>query len=130
MTFEQIPMSHTDEVRLAKGYIMNKMRHLGFTSGRHTSIDNLPKSCPEELRPYVAEAIRDLFREGHLSKKSTGYGVEVTMIKSRAAFDYANLYCRKYGLPEEEYGKPYRPTKAPPLPIDVLRALKFKKKKD
>lgn len=123
-------MSGTDEVRLAKGYITNKMRHLGFTSGRHTSIDNLPKSCPEELRPYVTEAMRELFGEGHLSKKSTEYGVEVTMIKSKAAFDYANLYCRKYGLQEEEYGKPYRPSKAPPLPIEALRALKFKEKKE
>lgn len=123
-------MSRLDAIRLAKGYIMHKMRHLGFTSGRHTSIDNLPKSCPEELRPYVAEATRDLFVEGHLSKKSTEYGVQVTAIKSKAAFDYANLYCRKYDLQEEEYGKPYRPTKAPPLPIEVLRALKFKEKKE
>jgi hypothetical protein len=122
-------MSRLDEIRLAKGYIMHKMRHLGFTSGRHTSIDNLPKSCPEELRPYVAEAIRDLFVEGHLSKKSTEYGVQVTAIKSKAAFDYANLYCREYDLQEEEYGKPYRPRKVPPLPTEVLHALKFKKKK-
>ena len=113
---------------MQRGYITYKMRHLGFTSGRHTSINNLPKSCPEELSPYVDEGIRELFREGHLSKKSTEYGVEVTMIKSKAAFDYANLYCRKYNLQEEEYGKPHRPTKAPPLPTEVLHALKFKKK--
>jgi hypothetical protein len=121
-------MDRAGRIRLAKGYVMHKMRHLGYTSGRHTSIDNLPKSCPEELRPNVADAIRDLFVEGHLLKKSTEYGVQVTMIKSKAAFDYANLYCREYNLQEEEYGKPYRRTKVPPLPTQVLHALKLKKR--
>ena len=48
---------------------------------------------------------------------------------SRSAFDYANLYASKYGLEQEEYGKPHKPEKAPPLPPEVLRALKFPKKK-
>jgi len=122
-------MSHADEIRLAKGFIMYKMRHLGYMSGDHTSIDHLPKSCPEELAPYVRDAIRELLQERHLSKKPTEYGEEVTMIKSKTSYDYANLYARKYGLDEEEYGKPGKRDKAPPLPPEVLRALKFPKKK-
>jgi len=122
-------MSYTDDVRLAKGFILYKLKHLGYTSGKHTSIDNLPKSCPVELRPFVPEAISQLLQERHLSSKPTGYGTQVTMITSKNAFDYSNLYCRRYGLEEEEYGKPHKPEKAPPLPADVLRALKFPKKK-
>jgi hypothetical protein len=129
ITLEQTPISHADEVRLAKGFIMYKMRHLGYMSGDHTSIDNLPKSSPPELRPYIDEAIRQLFQERHLSKKTTEYGVEVTMIKSKTAFDYANLYATRYDLEVQEYGTSSRPEKAPPLPSEVLRALKFKKKK-
>jgi hypothetical protein len=122
-------MSHIEEVRLAKGFIMYKLKHLGYTSGEHTSIDNLPKSCPEELRPFIAEAIRELLQERHLLPKPTGYGKQVTMVMSKSAFDYANLYAIRYDLEQEEYGKPHKPEKAPPLPPEALRALKFPKKK-
>ena len=122
-------MSHADEVRLAKGFILYKMKHLGYTSGEHTSIDNLPKSCPAELLPFIPEATRQLLQERHLLPKPTGYGRQVTMVMSKSAFDYANLYAKRYNLDQEEYGKPHKPENAPPLPPDVLRALKFSKKK-
>jgi hypothetical protein len=63
-----------DEIRLTKGFIMQKMRSRKKVSGAHTSPDNLPKSCPEDLRPYVDEAIEALKREGLLSIHSTHYG--------------------------------------------------------
>jgi len=122
-------MSHIEEVRLAKGFVMYKLKSLGYTSGKHTSIDNLPKSCPDELRPFVDEAIRELLRERLLLPKPTSYGKQVTMVMSKSAFDYANLYAIRYGRDQEEYGKPHKPENAPPLPPEVLRALKFPKKK-
>jgi hypothetical protein len=118
-----------DEIRLAKGFIMQKMRSWRLVSGPHTSPDNLPKGCPKELRPYVNTAIEELKREQLLSVHSTGYGPQATAVLSKEMYDYANLYCRHYGLPEEEFGKPQKRRKAEPLPEDVLRALRFTKKK-
>ena len=122
-------MSYIEQVRLAKGFILYKLKHLGYTSGEHTSIDNLPKSCPVELRPFIPEAIRQLLQERHLLPKPTSYGRHVTMMMSKPAFEYANLYAIRYGLEQEEYGKPQNPEKTPPLSPDVLRALKFPKKR-
>jgi len=42
-------MSTEERTKLAKGFVMNKMYSLGLIGGRHTSVDNLPKSCPHEL---------------------------------------------------------------------------------
>jgi len=122
-------MSHLDEVRLAKGFVMHKMYHLGYTSGSHTSIDNLPKSCPEELRPFIETAISELKRERLILTKPTSYGEQVTAPITATGFDYANNFRRKYNIPEEQYGKPSKPQKPQPLPDEVLRALKFKKKR-
>jgi hypothetical protein len=104
------------------------MYHLGYTSGQHTSIDNLPKSCPAELRPFVEEAIGDLMRERLLLKKPTSYGPQVTAAINPTGFDYANRYRRKYGLQEEEYGKPARAERAEPLTPEEIRKLKFREK--
>jgi len=122
-------MSHIDEIRLAKGFIMQKMRHLKLVNGPHTSPDNLPKSCPEELLPYVKTAIIELKGEGLLSFHSTSYGPQVTAVRCKELYEYANLYCIRYNLPVEEYGKPQKAPKVEPLPEDVLRALKWPKKK-
>lgn len=120
-------MLHADEVRLAKGFIMHKMYGLGKTSGEHTSIDNLPKSCPERCRPYIKEAIAELFQERHLRKKPTSYGPQVTAIRSKTGYDYANFYRREFKIEEEEYGKPYQQKKIEPLSDEELHALKLRK---
>ncbi|MGA8904562.1 MAG: hypothetical protein WB661_06095 [Candidatus Bathyarchaeia archaeon] len=120
-------MSHIDDVRLAKGFIMHKMYRLGYTTGKHTSTDHLPKSCPAELRPFVEEAVRDLISERLLSKKPTGYGPQVTALKSPTGFGYANSYRRRYGIKEEEYGKPVKSKKVEPLTKEELHKLKIRK---
>ena len=120
-------MPHVDDVRLAKGFIMHKMYRLGYTTGKHTSIDNLPKSCPKELRPFVQEAISDLVNEKLLVKKPTGYGPQVTALKSSVGFEYANVYRRRYGIKEEEYGKPSKSEKVQPLTSEELHKLKIRK---
>ncbi len=128
-SLEKTPMSYSAELRLTKGFIMHKMYHLGYTSGAHTSIDNLPKSCPDELRPFVDAAIRELKRERLLVPKPTSYGQQVTVQIAPTGFDYANAYRRKYGIPEEQYGKPQKQQKTQLLSMDVLRSLKLKKKR-
>src|SRR3989304_7527883 len=118
-----------DEIRLAKGFIMHKMYHLEYTSGRHTSLDNLPKSCPKRCQPYIDVAISELFKERHLSKKPASYGPQVTAIPSQTGYDYANFYRREFNIEEEEYGKPYQPKKVKPLSDAELHALKLRKKR-
>jgi hypothetical protein len=125
---EQIPMLHMDQIRLAKGFIMHKMYHYRYTGGGHTDISNLCKSCPEELKKYVQTAITELMREGLILRKQAWYGKHVYAIKNQLGYEYANAYRRHYNLDEEVYGRPYRPTKVQPLPEEVLRALKFKKR--
>ncbi len=122
-------MSLMDEIRLAKGFIMHKMYHLGYVSGRHTSIDNLAKSCPERCRPHINVAISELFQERHLVKKPTSYGPQVTAVRSQTGYYYANFFRREFKIEEEEYGKPYRPKKVQPLSDDELHALKLRKKR-
>lgn len=126
-TLEENTMSHVDEVRLAKGFIMHKMYRLGYTAGKHTSIDNLPKSCPPELRRFVDDAVRDLLGERLLSKKPTGYGPQVSALISQIGFQYANFFRRRYGIKEEEYGKPAKTEKVEALTREELRKLKIRK---
>lgn len=127
-TLYQIPMSHIDEIRLTKGFVMHKMYRLDYTSSKHTSIDNLPKSCPVELRKFVEEAITDLLSERLLVKRPTRYGPQVSATISATGFEYANYYRRRYHIDEEEYGKPTKTEKVEPLTSEELRKLKFNKK--
>ena len=60
-----------DRVRLAKGFILNKMYFHGYVCrkighGKHTSVDNLGKSCPSELRPFLGTAIQELESKNRL----------------------------------------------------------------
>lgn len=89
------------------------MYHLEYTSGRHTFLDNLPKSCPKGCQPYIDVAISELFKE----------------IPSQTGYDYANFYRREFNIEEEEYGKPYQPKKVKPLSDAELHALKLRKKR-
>jgi len=122
-------MSHADEIRLAKGFVCQKMRHLKLVNGAHTSPDNLPKSCPMELLPYVRIAIQELKGERILLFHPTSYGPQVTAVRCKELYDYANLFCVRYNLQVEEFGKPQKTPRVEPLPEDVLRALKRRKKK-
>ena len=62
-----------------KGKILHKLTRLGKFSHSHTSIDNLPKGFPKELRGEVKDNVEDLIKEGILFKKPTSYGTEISI---------------------------------------------------
>ncbi len=65
-----------DEV---KGKILHKLTRLGKFKHSHTSLDNLPKGFPKDIRGAVKEHVDELIREGILFVKSTNYGKEVSI---------------------------------------------------
>ena len=66
----------TEEI---KGKILHKLTRLGKFKHSHTSIDNLPKGFPKELRGTIKTSIEELMKEGILSVKPTHYGKEVSI---------------------------------------------------
>ena len=62
-----------------KGKILHKLTRLGKFSHSHTSIDNLPKGFPIDLRGRVKEEIDDLIKENILFVKPTSYGKEISI---------------------------------------------------
>ena len=128
MTLDWLPMSAERQMRLAKGFIMNKMYTLGYIAGRHTSPNNLPKSCPPELAECVTEAIRQLHKERLLYIKPTGYGDQASAVMADQGRAYANAYRRYVKLPETDFKPLQQQSKAPPLTEAELRKLRFKQK--
>jgi len=119
-------MSQQALTKLAKGFIMNKMYTLGYIGGRHTSPNNLPKSCPPELQQHVNAAIAQLRKERLLTIKPTNYGEQASAIMSELGREYANAYRAHVDLPETDF-TPSKKAKASPLTEEELRKLKFKK---
>ncbi len=115
-------------MKLAKGFIMNKMYTLGYIGGRHTSPDNLPRSCPPELEKWVRAAVEQLRQEGLLIIKPTGYGDQASAVMTDHGREYANAYKRSVNLPEADFSPPRQQRKVPPLTDEQLRKLKFRKK--
>ena len=62
-----------------KGKILHKLTRLGKFEHSHTSIDNLPKGFPKDLRGRVKDLIKELKKENILLSKPTGYGEEVSL---------------------------------------------------
>lgn len=62
-----------------KGKILHKLTRLGKFSHSHTSIDNLPKGFPPEIRKRVKDMAKELKKEGILFRKPTSYGEEVSI---------------------------------------------------
>ncbi len=59
--------------------ILRKLVYLGKWGGSHTSIDNVPKGFPKEIRGRVKEVARELIKRGWLLSKPTSYGLEVSL---------------------------------------------------
>ncbi len=124
-----------DRIRLAKGYILNKMYFHGYVChrtghGKHTSVCDLGTGCPSELSSFVDAAIQELKAKHRLLVTwPTSYGEQACVIASQARYDLANVYNKYAALPLVEYGKPASTTKVPPLPERELRKLKLKKSK-
>ena len=62
-----------------KGKVLHKLTRMGKFEHSHTSIDNLPKGFPKDLRGRVKDMAKELKKEGILLSKPTGYGEEVSM---------------------------------------------------
>jgi hypothetical protein len=62
-----------------KGKILHKLTRLGKIKHSHTSIDNLPKGFPGDLRGEVKKCVEELIKEGILFLKPTSYGEEVSI---------------------------------------------------
>ena len=59
--------------------ILRKLVYLGKWGGSHTSIDNVPKGFPKEIRGRVKEVARELIKRELLLSKPTSYGLEVSL---------------------------------------------------
>ena len=62
-----------------KGKILHKLSRLGKFEHSHTSIDNLPKGFPIDIRGRVKDMSKELKKEGILMSKPTSYGEEVSI---------------------------------------------------
>ena len=62
-----------------KGKVLHKLTRLGKFFHSHTSINNLPKGFPPEIRGRVKDMAKELKKEGILFSKPTGYGEEVSI---------------------------------------------------
>ncbi|MBU1850452.1 MAG: hypothetical protein KKH40_07000 [Nanoarchaeota archaeon] len=62
-----------------KGKILHKLTRLGKFKHSHTSIDNLPKGFPKDVRGKVKAHTEELIKEQILFVKPTSYGVEVSI---------------------------------------------------
>ncbi len=72
------------ELRL-RGVILNKLDRKGKWGPVRTSLDNLPKGLPSDLRGEAKAVARALIKEGLILEKPTSYGVEVSLNLRRRA---------------------------------------------
>lgn len=80
-----------------KGKILHKLARLGKFSHSHTSIDNLPKGFPPDIKKRVKDMGKELKKEGILFSKPTGYGEEVSInhrMKEKILY-YVNKFLEK-----------------------------------
>lgn len=62
-----------------KGKILHKLTRLGKFMHSHTSIDNLPKGFPTDIRGKVKDMVKELIKENILLTKPTNYGLEISI---------------------------------------------------
>lgn len=62
-----------------KGKILHKLTRMGKFKHSHTSVDNLPKGFPPDIKGNVKELVKELIKEGILFVKPTSYGLEVSI---------------------------------------------------
>lgn len=62
-----------------KGKILHKLTRLGKFKHSHTSIDNLPKGFPKDIRGEIKSYVEELIKEKILFVKPTSYGKEVSV---------------------------------------------------
>lgn len=80
-----------------KGKILHKLTRLGKFSHSHTSIDNLPKGFPPEIRGRVKDMAKELKKEQILFSKPTSYGEEISInpVQKENIMIYINKFLNK-----------------------------------
>ncbi len=80
-----------------KGKILHKLTRLGKFKHSHTSVNNLPKGFPKDIRGRVKDNIKDLKKEGILFSKPTNYGEEVSINLDRKdkIMYYIDIFLKK-----------------------------------
>jgi len=70
-----------EDYNLIKKLILRKMVRKRMWMHKHTSIHNLPKGLPQNLRnkKEVKNVINDLLKNGFLLSKPTHYGLEISL---------------------------------------------------
>ena len=77
-----------------KGKVLHKLSRLGKFEHSHTSIDNLPKGFPVDLRGRVKDMVKELKKERILLSKPTSYGEEISInstMKDKIIY-YINIF--------------------------------------
>ena len=80
-----------------KGKILHKLTRMGKFEHSHTSIDNMPKGFPMDVRGRVKDMAKELKKEGILLSKRTSYGEEVSINsnKKEKIIDYINKFLER-----------------------------------
>ena len=66
---------------MIRWFVLNKLVRRRIWQHKHTSIHNLAKGLPLELRQskIIKKVIEDLLKKGFLLSKPTNYGLEVSL---------------------------------------------------
>ena len=86
-----------DEV---KGKVLHKLTRMGKFEHSHTSIDNLPKGFPSDLKGRVKDLVKELKKEKILISKPTNYGEEISInveMKEKI-MHYIDIFLSKKGI--------------------------------
>jgi len=59
--------------------ILRNLFYHGYIGGRHTAIENLYRGFPSHLRGDAEKAAERLLKHGWLVRKTTGYGLQVSI---------------------------------------------------
>ena len=70
-----------DDYHKIKFHILSKLIRRRMWRHKHTSIHNLPKGLPDNLRntKLIKDVISDLIKENLLLSKPTAYGLEISL---------------------------------------------------
>ena len=80
-----------------KGKILHKLTRMGKFEHSHTSVDNMQKGFPSDLRGRVKNNVKELKKEKILLSKPTSYGEEVSInveMKEKV-MDYIEIFLNK-----------------------------------
>ena len=86
-----------DEV---KGKVLHKLTRMGKFEHSHTSIDNLPKGFPSDLKGRVKDLVKEMKKEKILISKPTSYGEEISInveMKEKI-MHYVDIFLDKKGI--------------------------------